>query len=54
MLETIFACYLGCSIYYFVKDIKKRIKEKTIENDIDKRWLQLKNDCRLFGKQFKK
>lgn len=45
MLNTIIACYLGVKIYYTFQTIKKSISEKTLENDIEKQWLKLKDDC---------
>ncbi len=45
MLNTIIAAYIGVQIYYTFKSIKQSFINKTVDEDINHKWEQLKQTC---------
>lgn len=48
MVSTVIATYIGCSIYYGIKAIKKSIKDNTIDKDIEYKWNCFVERCKQF------
>jgi len=45
MLNTIFSVYIAMTIYYTIQNIKLSIKNKTIEEDLERKWKDLKTNA---------
>ena len=45
MLNTIFSVYIAMTIYYTIQNIKESIKNKTVEEDLERKWKDLKTNA---------
>ena len=52
MWSTVLAVYVGMSIYFGVERLLKAIKNKTIEDDIDRHWEIMKRECVWFKMEY--
>jgi hypothetical protein len=57
MLNIIFSVYIAMSIYYTIQNIKESIKQKTIDDDINRKWDELNDHlyyikCTILRKEY--
>lgn len=43
-MQTIFTVYIAMTIYYTIQNIKQSIKNKTIDEDLERKWKQLNDN----------
>lgn len=48
----VLSVYIGISLYYTTKKIKKSISDKTIDEDLNRNWEKLKQECIWFKQEY--